>query len=87
MIHELFVLMDNNPMGTFVLILCFLILARQVAIAFINRNKPECNCERDCECDCDDEDDLDHCEEEDDEWEDDTPDSSGKVKPCPENKS
>lgn len=56
MTHELFALMRENPFGTFVIILCFLWACERAIVAFINRNKPECDCEKDCECDCDEED-------------------------------
>ncbi len=45
MSHELFALMRENPLGTFIIILCLLWAFERMVTAFINRNKPVCDCE------------------------------------------
>lgn len=45
MIHELFTLMRENPLGTFIIILAILWAFERMVTAFINRNKPVCDCD------------------------------------------
>jgi hypothetical protein len=54
MSHELFALMRENPVGTFIIILCVLWAFERMVVAFFNRNKPVVQCECDC-CEVDDE--------------------------------
>jgi hypothetical protein len=46
MTHELFALMRENPLGTFIIILAVLWAFERMVTTFLNRNKPV------CECDC-----------------------------------
>jgi len=55
MSHELFALMRENPLGSFIIILCVLWAFERVVVAFINRNKPVVDC--DCDCCTDEEED------------------------------
>lgn len=58
MLHEICLLITNNGLGSFLILLALIWASERVITAFINRNKPVC----DCEC-CQD----NHEDEEDDE--------------------
>lgn len=45
MSHELFALMRENPLGTFIIILCVLWAIERMVVAFLHRNRPTCDCE------------------------------------------
>ena len=48
--------MRENPLGTFIIILCLIWAVERMVVAFINRNKPPtCRCDN---CDDDDEDEV-----------------------------
>jgi hypothetical protein len=60
MIHELFTLMRENPLGTFIIILAVLWAFERMVVAFLHRNRPVVNCECDCcHTDTDEEEDED----------------------------
>ena len=48
MIHELFSLMRENPLGTFIIILAVLWAFERMVTTFLNRNKPVVQCDCDC---------------------------------------
>lgn len=53
MSHDLFLLMRENPFGTFIIILAVLWAFERMVVALINRNKPACECTC-CDEDADD---------------------------------
>lgn len=45
MLHDLFILIDRNALGFFILALALIWATERLIQSFINRNKPVCDCD------------------------------------------